>query len=166
MTTQKAKEVEKIRELLLAVKAEPTPSSKDMEFLSNQAIGFVLHQASIEPENLRALNGPVPARHKKGKTHMPKVEVYLGFFEWLGNIFARGFENQGWSLAECYLACLFDVMYRVKRWKATMRLEYLEFLMRINNKMWWWKNLKGFVMLGKNESLLYNNELYYTIIVL
>ena len=93
-TTQKAKEVEKIRELLLAVKAEPTPSSKDMEFLSNQAIDFVLHQASIEPENQRILNGPVPARHKNGKTHMPKVEVYLGFFEWLGNIFARNIENK------------------------------------------------------------------------
>jgi hypothetical protein len=32
--------------------------------------------------------------------------------------------------------------------------------MRINNKVSRWKNLEGFVMLGKDESLLYDDELF------
>jgi hypothetical protein len=30
--------------------------------------------------------------------------------------------------------------------------------MEINNKVWRWKDLEGFVMLGKDESLLYDDE--------
>ena len=32
--------------------------------------------------------------------------------------------------------------------------------MEINNKVWRWKDLEGFVMLGKDESLLYDDELF------
>jgi hypothetical protein len=38
-------------------------------------------------------------------------------------------------------------------------LECPELPMRINN-VWRWKNLEGFIMLGKDESLLYDDELF------
>jgi hypothetical protein len=52
--------------------------------------------------------------------------------------------------------------YVKRRPKAGQResslLEYLGLPMSINNKVWRWKDLEGFVMLGKNESLFYNDE--------
>jgi hypothetical protein len=32
--------------------------------------------------------------------------------------------------------------------------------MEINNKVWRWKDLEGLVMLGKDESLLHDDELF------
>ena len=69
-TTQKAKEDAKVRELIQAVKAEPTQSMGEMEYYSDGAIDFIFQQASVEPENQRILNVPVPARHNIGIAHI------------------------------------------------------------------------------------------------
>ena len=39
-------------------------------------------------------------------------------------------------------------------------MEYLGLPLRINNKVWRWKDLEGFVMLSKDESLWYDDELF------
>ena len=67
-TTQKANEARKIKELFLEVQTETSPTTEELEALSNRAIDFILYQASIEPENRRILN--ISSKSKKSIVHL------------------------------------------------------------------------------------------------